>query len=152
MYLAHLWLWGLQPIKAQSEGLNNLQLKDNSFKDTLQALVRTHFMQKQAQNSPHFEYDIVRGKGKGLIILLHGAPGLGKTFTAESIAAANGKPLLQITCGDLGLNPKEVDAALRESFYYAQHFRAILCFDECDIFLQQRSKMDVKRNALVSSK
>src|SRR4051812_48388279 len=103
-YLAHLWLWGLQPIKAQSEGLNNLQLKDNSFKQTLQALVKTHFMQKQAQNSPNFEYDIVRGKGKGLIILLHGAPGLGKTFTAESIAAANGKPLLQITCGDLGLN------------------------------------------------
>ena len=60
---APLWVWGLQPIRAKKEGLENLQLKDNTFKDTLQALVRTHFMQKQAQNSPDFEYDIVRGKG-----------------------------------------------------------------------------------------
>lgn len=70
----------------------------------------------------------------------------------RAVAAANGQPLLQITCGDLGLNPKEVDAALKECFYYAQHWRAVLLLDECDIFLQQRSKMDVKRNALVSSR
>lgn len=62
--LAPLWLWGLQPIKAKTEGLDNLQLKDNTFKDTLQALVKTHFMQRQAQHLPDFEYDIVRGKGK----------------------------------------------------------------------------------------
>jgi len=61
---APLWLWGLQPIKAKTEGLDNLQLKDNTFKDTLQALVKTHFMQRQAQHLPDFEYDIVRGKGK----------------------------------------------------------------------------------------
>lgn len=59
-----LWLSGLQPIKAKTEGLDSLQLEDNTFKDTLQALVKTHFMQKQTQNSPTFEYDIVRGKGK----------------------------------------------------------------------------------------
>ena len=61
---APLWLWSLQPIKARTEGLDNLQLKDNTFKDTLQALVKTHFMQTQAQSSSNFEYDIVRGKGK----------------------------------------------------------------------------------------
>ncbi|KAJ9616702.1 hypothetical protein H2200_000421 [Cladophialophora chaetospira] len=163
---APLWLWGLQAIKAKTEGLDNLQLKDNTFKDTLQALVKTHFLQKQSQNSPDFEYDIVRGKGKGLVILLHGAPGVGKTFTAESVAAANGQPLLQITCGkdtyqrkveksdphkgDLGLKPKEVDTALKETFHYAQHWKCVLLLDECDIFLTQRNKTDVKRNALVS--
>jgi signal recognition particle GTPase len=77
-----LWLSALQPIRAKNDGLNNLQLKDNTFKDTLQALVKTHFSQRSSQCSNHFEYDIVRGKGRGLVILLHGAPGLGKTFTA----------------------------------------------------------------------
>lgn len=149
---APLWLWGLQPIKAKIDGLHNLQLKDNTFKDTLQALVKTHFVQRQSHNLGNFEYDIVRGKGRGLVILLHGAPGVGKTFTAESIAAANGKPLFQITCGDLGLNPKEVDIALREIFHYAQHWKCVLLLDECDIFLTQRNKTDIKRNALVSSK
>ncbi|KAI1616221.1 hypothetical protein EDD36DRAFT_461111 [Exophiala viscosa] len=147
---APLWLAALQPIKAKSEGLNNLQLKDNTFKDTLRALVNTHFMQKLTQHSPNFEYDIVRGKGRGLVILLHGAPGVGKTFTAESVAAAIGQPLLQITCGDLGLKPKEVDTALKEIFHYAQHWKCVLLLDECDIFLTQRNKTDVKRNALVS--
>jgi hypothetical protein len=61
---APVWLLGLQPIKAKNEGLENLQLKDNSFKDTLQALVRMHFKQQQAQNVSKYEYDIVRGKGK----------------------------------------------------------------------------------------
>ena len=96
---APLWLWLLQPIKPQNDGLHNLQLRDQSFKNTIQALVRTHFLQKSAQQTSDFEYDVVRGKGKGLVFLLHGAPGVGKTFTAESVAAANGKPLFQITCG-----------------------------------------------------
>lgn len=32
--------------------------------------------------SREFQMDLIRGKGKGLIILLHGAPGVGKTSTA----------------------------------------------------------------------
>lgn len=64
MSTAPVWLWGLQPIKAQKDGLDNLQLKDNTLKNTLQALVKTHFLHKQTQHSPDFEYDIVRGKGK----------------------------------------------------------------------------------------
>jgi MoxR-like ATPase len=55
-----------------------------------------------ATNSPPAQEavpDIVRGKGKGLIILLHGAPGTGKTSTAETIAEATGRPLLLVTCG-----------------------------------------------------
>jgi SpoVK/Ycf46/Vps4 family AAA+-type ATPase len=140
----------LQPIRAKMDGLNTLQLEDNTFKDTLQALVKTHFMQRLGQETNHFEYDIVRGKGRGLVILLHGAPGTGKTLTAESIAAATGQPLLQVTCGDLGLKPKEVDSALKEIFHLASHWKCVLLLDECDIFLTQRNRADVKRNALVS--
>jgi hypothetical protein len=37
--------------------------------------------------APSVQIDLVRGKGKGLIILLHGPPGSGKTSTAETIAS-----------------------------------------------------------------
>jgi AAA+ superfamily predicted ATPase len=57
--------------------------------------------------------DFVAGKGNGLIMLLHGAPGTGKTFTAEGVAEFAEKPLLRITCGDIGTEPEEVDQRLR---------------------------------------
>ena len=45
----------------------------------------------QRQRSDHTEdqplrIDPIKGKGEGRILLLHGAPGTGKTFTAECIA------------------------------------------------------------------
>ena len=43
--------------------------------------------------------DLVRGKGKGLIILLHGVPGVGKTSTAECVAEKTNRPLYSLTCG-----------------------------------------------------
>ena len=94
----------------------------------------------------------MQGKGKGLVILLHGAPGVGKTSTAESVAAASGKPVFQITCGDLGLTPREVEKALKEIFRFAQIWNCVLLLDECDVFLAQRTKNDIVRNGLVSGK
>lgn len=46
------------------------------IKRTLSSLVRL-----QDEDSSQFD-DMIAGKGKGLIILLHGPPGVGKTFTA----------------------------------------------------------------------
>lgn len=103
-----------------------------------------------SQHASDLEYDIVKGKGKGLIILLHGAPGVGKTSTAESVAAKSGRPLFQITSGDLGLSPSEVEKNLKEIFRFAQLWGCILLLDECDIFLAQRAKNDIKHNGLVS--
>jgi ATP-dependent Lon protease len=53
--------------------------------------------------------DLIKGKGNGLIILLHGGPGIGKTLTAESITEMTEKPLYRVTCGDLGTKPEEVE-------------------------------------------
>jgi transcriptional regulator with AAA-type ATPase domain len=55
--------------------------------------------------------DVVAGKGRGLLILLHGGPGTGKTLTAESIAEAQERPLYRVTCGDIGLEPDEAEKA-----------------------------------------
>ena len=75
---------------------------------------------------------------------------MGKTATAECVAASYGKPLLPITCGDLGLQPKEVEATLQISFQLAQAWDCVMLLDEADIFLAQRTNQDIERNALVS--
>lgn len=39
--------------------------------------------ESQVENKEHFD-DVIQGKGKGMIMLLSGPPGVGKTLTAES--------------------------------------------------------------------
>ncbi|KAF2636666.1 hypothetical protein P280DRAFT_408864, partial [Massarina eburnea CBS 473.64] len=60
--------------------------------------------------------------GKGLILLLHGAPGVGKTSTAETkerIASLYSRPLFPITCGDLRMTHVEVERNLEFNFQLA---------------------------------
>ncbi|KAJ8130153.1 hypothetical protein O1611_g3476 [Lasiodiplodia mahajangana] len=93
---------------------------------------------------------LVLPKGKGLILLLHGAPGVGKTTTAEGVAELFKKPLFQITCGDLGSTAKEVESALETNFALASRWGCILLLDEADVFLAARRKEDFVRNGLVA--
>ncbi|RAK96589.1 uncharacterized protein BO80DRAFT_429008 [Aspergillus ibericus CBS 121593] len=119
----------------------------------LRALIQSHFSRKEIYNlaGNHMTtQDIVHNKGRGLIILLHGVPGVGKTSTAETFASEFQKPLLPITCGDLGLDPATVEQSLKEMFRLAQLWDCVLLLDEADVFLTERIPSDLNRNALVS--
>lgn len=94
--------------------------------------------------------DLIRGKGKGVVILLHGVPGVGKTATAEAVALKWKKPLFPITCGDLGYTAETLERSLNEIFRLARHWGCILLLDEADVFITRRERHDLKRNALVS--
>ncbi|USW57713.1 Putative AAA+ ATPase domain, ATPase, AAA-type, core [Septoria linicola] len=123
------------------------------YKETLESLVELHFANKQAtasQGPTSIDYDFIQGKGAGLVVLLHGHPGVGKTSTAESIAVKYQKPLLPITCGNLGTDATSVEQHLSENFQLAQAWDAIVLLDEADVFLTRRNKSDLERNALVS--
>ncbi|UKZ77743.1 hypothetical protein TrVFT333_005468 [Trichoderma virens FT-333] len=119
-------------------------------KDIVYCLVDQHFRNKEARVGDNEEVDIIRGKGKGLILLLHGSPGVGKTTTAEGVAERFNKPLFQITCGDLGATASEVEAALERNFSLANRWGCILLLDEADVFLAQRSPKNFVRNGLVA--
>jgi SpoVK/Ycf46/Vps4 family AAA+-type ATPase len=93
---------------------------------------------------------VIEGKGNGLIILLHGGPGTGKTLTAESIAEFTGKPLYRVTCGDIGTNPEDVEKYLEAVLMIGKIWGCIVLLDEADVFLEERSQTDLQRNALVS--
>lgn len=94
--------------------------------------------------------DLVRGKGKGLIILLHGVPGVGKTSTAECVAEYTNRPLLSITCGDIGDNAADVQKHLEYYLNLAHRWGCVMLLDEADVFLTARSRDDMHRNAVVS--
>ncbi|KGO50161.1 hypothetical protein PEX2_056390 [Penicillium expansum] len=119
-------------------------------KQMVQSLIAQHFRDKESGGSRNEQVDFARGKGKGLIMLLHGAPGVGKTSTAECIADLFQKPLFQITCGDLGSSAKEVEEALETNFSLANRWGCILLLDEADVFLAARTPTDFTRNGLVA--
>ncbi|KAF5628953.1 aaa family atpase [Fusarium sp. NRRL 52700] len=94
--------------------------------------------------------DIVHGKGNGLFILLHGAPGTGKTLTAESIAEITKRPLYRVVCSDMGTKPEMVEKYLESVLHLGATWDCVVLLDEADVFLEQRSLASLERNALVS--
>ncbi|KAF2455723.1 P-loop containing nucleoside triphosphate hydrolase protein [Lineolata rhizophorae] len=83
--------------------------------------------------------DQIQQKGKGLVVLLHGTPGSGKTLTAECAAEITQKTFLT--------------ASLAQALRYASIWKAAILLDEADVFFEAR-KADVadaaERNALVA--
>ncbi|KAK1573261.1 uncharacterized protein LY79DRAFT_569008 [Colletotrichum navitas] len=126
-----------------------LELPDG-HRDMVKSLVMQHFRHRKSHFASDEQTDLIQGKGKGLILLLHGAPGVGKTTTAEGIAELFQKPLFQITCGDLGTTAKEVEVELEKNFALASRWGCILLLDEADVFLSARERMDFNRNGLVA--
>ena len=123
------------PVEWNKQAFEGLVLEQAS-KDVLLTLVSSH--KGVNQN----DADFIRGKGAGLVVLLHGAPGIGKTLTAESyvvlvfsiatelsdeknsIAETTGKPLWSITSGDIGTEPEHAERCLRSTFSLATTWNA----------------------------
>jgi SpoVK/Ycf46/Vps4 family AAA+-type ATPase len=123
---------------------HRLVLKEEK-KELIRALVSVHIGQRNTVKT-----DFMDGKGDGLIILLHGGPGTGKTLTAESVAEIAERPLYRVTCGDIGTDPESVEKYLESVLFIGSTWGCVVLLDEADVFLEERTKMDMQRNALVS--
>ncbi|KAL4879312.1 hypothetical protein BJY04DRAFT_220168 [Aspergillus karnatakaensis] len=142
----------LKPLEDINDPFRDLIISPN-HKSIIWSLVHSHFEKKRLENSRSFfdiSQDLIHNKGRGLVVLLHGVPGVGKTSTAEAVAHKWKKPLLAITCGDLGLAASDVERSLKEIFRLAQLWDCVLLLDEADVFLSQRLPSDLQRNSLVS--
>ncbi|CAG8416467.1 unnamed protein product [Penicillium salamii] len=132
----------IQEITWNEEAFKHLVLKSTK-KELIKALVAKHTAAGDSN-------DVIEGKGNGLILLLHGGPGTGKTLTAESVAELTRRPLYRVTCGDIGTNAEEVERYLESVLYLGTIWQCVVLLDEADVFLEERTQQDLQRNALVS--
>jgi SpoVK/Ycf46/Vps4 family AAA+-type ATPase len=94
--------------------------------------------------------DFIDGKGSGKVVLLHGPPGVGKSFTVECLAQDLVKPLLALTVADIGTDQSTIEEKLSGWLDLAQRWNAIVLIDEADAYLERRSHNELSRNALVT--
>jgi hypothetical protein len=113
----------VKDIERNDNAFNTLVLPDDT-KDMLLG-----FVESQVESKDVFD-GVIQGKGKGIIMLLSGPPGVGKTLTAESVAESMHIPLYMMSAGDLGIRPVEVECALQNILEIVAKWNAILLLDE----------------------
>jgi hypothetical protein len=123
-----------------SENAYDMLVLDSRKKRMIRALVE--------HNGSGFS-DVIQGKGGGSVFLLHGAPGEGKTMTAEAVAELLRRPLYAASVGELGTNPVSLERALKQILDIATAWNAVILIDEIDIFIEARNTSDILRNAMV---
>jgi hypothetical protein len=177
-YSLKLKVWGLfsvngiTPIAFNDTAFPNLMLPP-TYKEMILSFVEAHPSSASSPNDddddddnadktttktppppppPKFD-DLIEGKGLGIILLLVGNPGTGKTLTAEAVADKVRRPLYMLSAGELGQSARDVENRLRDALELAERWDAVLLFDECDVFLQERSggggTWDLARNEIV---
>lgn len=132
----------LSPVEWAPEAMESLILPTNQRR-LIKSLVTSHKYPEQARDEASL-------KGKGLIILLHGAPGSGKTLTAELVAEQTKRPLLKISTGELGAWGDLISMNLKQHLAYAAIWKAIVLIDEADVFLEERKDSQIEQNNYVA--
>ncbi|CAE6527987.1 unnamed protein product [Rhizoctonia solani] len=135
----------LSPVPFQPHVFNHLVLR-NDYKSMIRSLVDAH----AGKGESALLTDVVTGKGGGLIIVLHGKPGIGKTLTAEAISEHLERPLYVVSSGELGVDASYLERSLKDTLEVATIWKAVTLIDEADVFLEARSSHELQRNALVS--
>ncbi|KAK4445674.1 hypothetical protein QBC34DRAFT_412900 [Podospora aff. communis PSN243] len=141
------WQWiladRLEMVTWNTTAFDSLQL-DPVTKDLIKALIRGH----KVKTANIFD-DVIKGKGQGLIFLLHGQPGLGKTLTAESVADFLERPLYSISGGELTTSVDRLEGRLNSIFNLTKRWNAVSLLDEADVLLCKRNSSEMDRNAIV---
>lgn len=113
-------------------------------RELLRSLVSAYRAEDKGRRGSDFT---AKGDGQGLIGLLSGAPGVGKTITAQAAAEVSRRPLYAISAGELGTDVSEIDRQLGKVLAAASTWKCVLLIEGCDVFLR---RVSLVTNALVS--
>lgn len=127
------WCWFyvdlIDEIKFDADAFDSLHIPPDR-KHLVRALVQDY-----VSSDDDFD-DLIQGKGKGLVFVLHGVPGVGKTYTAEAVADDIQRPLYILNSGELGDTPQTVETNLVAALKLSTAWKAIVLIDEADVFVR----------------
>ncbi|KAF5588567.1 AAA family ATPase [Fusarium pseudocircinatum] len=139
------WAWflideaSLKDIEWKPDPFQYLRLQEDK-KSIIAHLVKGHL------EGGGFDFeDLVAGKGKGLLILLSGPPGM------ECISEHVRRPLYRITAGGLTIDVSNLEKEIRRIFELGTRWNAILLLDEADVLMCQRKAGAVEMNSVVAA-
>ncbi|KAK7957774.1 hypothetical protein PG988_012622 [Apiospora saccharicola] len=114
-----------KPANINPKAIDTLVMPDER-KRMIKAIVQKHTgpMPSPAMSVGRWGADFIQTKGEGQIFLLHGGPGVGKTYTMER--------------------------SLSKWFKLAEQWGSVMLLDEADVWLERRMVSDLKRNTLVA--
>jgi len=92
--------------------------------------------------------DIISGKEGGCIVMCAGAPGVGKTLTAEVYSEIMERPLYRVQSSQLGISVQALEEELKKVLRRAERWGAILLIDEADVYVRARGD-EIEQNAIV---
>ncbi|CAE6425896.1 unnamed protein product [Rhizoctonia solani] len=147
-FVAKAWgsilVTNLSEIAFDELAFDQLVLKPE-YKKMIKALVETH-----SGSGDSLAKDLVSGKGGGMVMVLHGKPGTGKTLTAEAVSEHLKCPLYVVSSGELGTEASCLEKQLHDILEMTAAWKAVVLIDEADVFLEARNTFDLMRNGLVS--
>lgn len=95
--------------------------------------------------------DVIVDKGKGLIVMLSGPSGTGKTLMAEAIADRLHRPLYHLEAKDLGTQAASLGTNFKRVSELTMAWNAIILLDEAEVFMAPREPGHVLQNGLSSA-
>jgi SpoVK/Ycf46/Vps4 family AAA+-type ATPase len=84
----------------------------------------------------------------GQLLLLHGAPGTGKTLVAETMAEMTERPLYRIRGSNIGTDATKLEENFRAISHMCNEWGCVVLLDDADVFLERRNVADLQRNSL----
>ncbi|GMV42307.1 MAG: hypothetical protein AMXMBFR64_40230 [Myxococcales bacterium] len=114
-------------------------------------LVQHHDLYRSALET--YGFDNVMPYGKGIVLLLAGEPGTGKTLLANALANELGRPLLRVHSDRLAENQEGVEPIVAALFREADLHHAVVLFDDCEsLFRERGSRLSALLGALEQSR
>jgi AAA+ superfamily predicted ATPase len=135
----------LSPINWDSSAFDKVVMRKET-KQLIRRIIEGFFKQSAPSS-----INIISKRGNGMVIILHGEPGTGKTLTVEAVSEVLRRPLFSIAVSDLGVDASAVEPRLRTYLEIASIWGCIVLIDEADIFLGRRSVYNIFSNALVGA-
>ncbi|ELP83577.1 hypothetical protein EIN_077220 [Entamoeba invadens IP1] len=108
----------------------------------VQKMLKTESKYKSAQ--------ILKTRGNGTLFLLYGPPGTGKTLSVEALSILFGRPMYQVSFGELGTTISELEERLGDILFLTSRWGALVLLDEGDALIEKRTSGQFVMNSMTS--